>query len=89
MHDEFNLVVAYAMTFSDIADHFILTTDHKAQLRIYPLLCVADEYKHRVTYSNDMLSPALLRTEFSTFDELKVENPESFLWSFPDSEWID
>ncbi len=89
LHDVFNLVVAYAMTFSDIAEHFPLTLDQKIQLMAYPLLPIAGEYKHRVTYSNDLLSPALLKTEFSNLDELKAENPQTFLSNFPESEWLN
>ena len=91
--EELELVTTYAMTFSDIANHFPLTPDQKVQLRTYPLIGVVpsadNDYKHRLTFSTNEMSHVYLRTEFSTLDELKAENPQSFLWDFPESEWLD
>ena len=98
LHNEFNLVVAYAMTFSDIEDHFPLTPDQKLQLRTYPLVGVmsgADKgYKHRMTFSPHEMSNLLIRdvpirTEFSTLDELKAENSRSFITYADASHWFD
>ena len=93
LQDAFELVVAYAMTFSDIADHFTLTPDQKLQLGTYPLVGVmpsADKgYKHRLTFSTNEMSDVPIRTEFSTLDELKSENPQSFVTHAEASHWLD
>ena len=93
LHEGFRLVIAYAMTFSDIANHFRLTPDQNVQLRTYPLISVVpsadNDYKHRLTFSTNEMSHVYLRTEFATLDELKAENPQSFIWDFPESEWLD
>ena len=89
LRDDFNLIVAYAMTFSEIADHFPLAPDQMVRLSSYRLLRVAGEYKHRATYSNDIMSQIPLRTEFSTLGELKSENPQTFLAESDESHWLD
>lgn len=98
LHDAFKLVVAYAMTFSDIADHFALTPNQKFQLGTYPLVGMvpsADKgYKHRLTFSPHEMSgvpikDVPIRTEFSTLDELKAENPQSFITHADASHWLD
>lgn len=93
LQDAFELVVAYAMTFSDIADHFPLTPDQKLQLRTYPLVGVVSSagkgYKQRMTFSTNEMSDVPIRTEFSTLDELKTENPQSFITHAEASHWLD
>ena len=91
LHDEWELVVAYAMTFSDIARHFILAQDQKLQLRTYPTISVVpsadNEYRHRLTFSNDVMSYVPLRTEFPTLNELKSENQQTFITEVDESDW--
>ncbi|MCY4476052.1 MAG: hypothetical protein OXC83_11560 [Chloroflexi bacterium] len=90
---ELGFVVAYAMTFDDIAHHFALSRDQKFQLGTYPkrnlVPGINNEYKHRLTYTNDVFSYAPLRTEFSTLDELKTENPQTFIAEASESDWLD
>ncbi len=89
LHDDFNLVIAYAMTFSMVANHFPLTPDQTVLLNSYRFRSVAGEYKHRATHSNDLMSQIPLRTEFSSLHELKSENPQTFLAEADESHWHD
>ena len=86
---DIGLVIAYAMTVSDIIDHFDLAPDQERLLRLHLLTRVTGEYKHRLTYSNDVMRDVPLRTEFSTLDEFKAENLQSFISNVDESAWID